>query len=48
VLDVVEHVCDGAPVKLVTALLDYRGHSTAELIRIRSMLDEAKANGEAK
>src|SRR5579862_707153 len=40
VLEVVEHVCGGSPVELVTALLDYRGLSTAELKRIRSMLDE--------
>src|SRR5579863_4268340 len=43
VIEVVEHVCGGSPEDLVTALLDYRGLSTEELKRIRSMLDEAKA-----
>ena len=44
VLEVVEHVCGGSPEELVTALLDYRGLSPQELKRIRTMLDEAKAN----
>ena len=43
VLDVVDHVCGGSPEALVTALLDYRGLSKAELTRIREMLDKAKA-----
>ena len=43
VVEVVEHVCGGSPEELVTALLDYRGLSSQELKRIRTMLDEAKA-----
>lgn len=42
VLDVVDHVCGGSPEALVTALLDYRGLTQAELGRIRQMLDEAQ------
>ena len=44
VLEVIEIVCGGSPEELVTALLDYRGLSPQELKRIRTMLDEAKAN----
>ena len=44
VLEVIEIVCGGSPEELVTALLDYRGISPQELKRIRTMLDEAKAN----
>ena len=41
VVDVVDHVCGGSPEELVTALLDYRGLTQSELVRIRQMLDEA-------
>jgi predicted transcriptional regulator len=44
VLEVVEQVCGGSPVELVTALLDYRGLTADELKRIRVLLDEAKAS----
>lgn len=43
VLDVVDHACGGSPEALVTALLDYRGLSRAELARIRQLLDNANA-----
>jgi predicted transcriptional regulator len=48
VLDVVDHVCGGSPEALVTALLDYRGLTKAELGRIRQMLDEAQARNKPK
>jgi predicted transcriptional regulator len=48
VLDVVDHVCGGSPETLVTALLDYRGLTKAELGRIRQMLDAAQAQKQPK
>lgn len=41
VLDVIDKTCGGSPEKLVSALLDYRGLSDEELIRVRKMLDQA-------
>lgn len=48
VLEVVEQICGGSPEELVAALLDYRGLSAAELKRIRTLLDEAKASRPSK
>ena len=42
VVEVIDQVCGGSPETLMTALLDYRGLTPAELKRIRGMLDEAK------
>lgn len=44
VLNVVDHVCGGSPEVLLSALLDHRGLTAAELSRIRSLLEKAKAN----
>ncbi len=43
VREVIETVCGGSPEALVTALLDYRGLSRGELVRIREMLAKARA-----
>ena len=43
VREVIETVCGGSPEALVTALLDYRGLSRAELERVRDMLAKARA-----
>jgi predicted transcriptional regulator len=43
VMDLIDNLCGGSPEALVTALLDYRGLSDAEMRRIRAMLD---ASGE--
>jgi BlaI family penicillinase repressor len=43
VREVIETMCGGSPEALVTALLDYRGLSRAELERIRDMLAKARA-----
>jgi len=43
VVEVVDNFCGGSPEVLLTALLDYRGLTDAELKRIRAMLDEAKS-----
>ena len=43
VQEMVETVCGGSAEALVTALLDYRGLSSGELDRIRSMLAQARA-----
>ena len=48
VLDMVDKACGGNPEKLMMALLQYRGLSDEESKRIRTMLDEAKADEEAK
>jgi len=45
---VIETVCGGSPEALVTALLDYRGLSSAELERIRGMLAKARATERGK
>ncbi|NNE00157.1 MAG: BlaI/MecI/CopY family transcriptional regulator [Pirellulaceae bacterium] len=42
VIEVIDNVCGGSPETLMTALLDYRGLTPAELKRIRRMLDGAK------
>lgn len=42
VMDMVEKACGGNPEKLMMALLDYRGLSEEEALRIGKMLDEAK------
>jgi predicted transcriptional regulator len=44
VIEVVDGVCGGSPEILVNALLDSRGLTSGELARIRSILDDAKAN----
>ena len=44
VQEVVETVCGGSAEALVTALLDYRGLNAGELMRIRQMLAQARAN----
>lgn len=43
VVEVLEDVCGGSPEELMTALLDYRGLTAAEMKRIRKMLDGARA-----
>ena len=48
VLDMVDKACGGNPEKLMMALLQYRGLSDEESKRIRTILDEAKADEEAK
>ncbi|MCG8413370.1 MAG: BlaI/MecI/CopY family transcriptional regulator [Pseudomonadales bacterium] len=42
VMDMVDKACGGNPEKLMMALLDYRGLSNEEALRIRKMLDDAK------
>ena len=42
VMDMVDKACGGNPEKLMMALLEYRGLSEDESLRIRKMLDEAK------
>lgn len=42
VMDMVDKACGGNPEKLMMALLDYRGLSEDEALRIRKMLDGAK------
>ncbi len=48
VVEVLDTVCWGSPESLVTALLDYRGLTNSELMRIRAMLDDAKASKRRK
>jgi predicted transcriptional regulator len=48
VVNVVDRVCGGSPEVLLTALLDYRGLTSGELERIRSMLEKAKAKKSAR
>jgi predicted transcriptional regulator len=43
VMEIVDKACGGDPEKLMMALLNYRGLSDDEAVRIRQMLDEAKA-----
>ncbi len=43
VVEVLNQACGGSPEALMTALLDYRGLSKAELERVRKMLDAAPA-----
>ncbi len=42
VMDMVDKACGGNPEKLMMALLEYRGLSDEEALRIRNMLDDAK------
>jgi BlaI family penicillinase repressor len=42
--ELVDTLCGGSPETLVTALLDDRGLSDAELDRIRTLLDNARRN----
>jgi len=42
VIEVIDQVCGGSPEALMTAILDYRGLTPAELKRIRNMLDNVK------
>ena len=42
VMDMVDKACGGNPEKLMMALLEYRGLSDEEAVRIRKMLDAAK------
>jgi BlaI family penicillinase repressor len=44
VRELVETVCGGSPVTLVTALVDYRGLRPDELKRIRKLLDQARVH----
>ncbi len=48
VLEVLDQSCGGSPEALMTALIDYRGLSQAELDRIRSMLDDAGSKAKNK
>lgn len=48
VVEVLEQVCGGSPEALVSALLDYRGLSAAELKRIRAVLEQARATPQKK
>ena len=43
VVEVLDQACGGSPEALMTALIDYRGLSRAELNRIRKLLEAAKA-----
>jgi BlaI family penicillinase repressor len=43
VVEVLDQACGGSPETLMTALIDYRGLSRAELDRIRQMLNTATA-----
>lgn len=43
IADFVDSVCDGSLESLVTAFIDYRGLTSAELKRIGKMLNDAKA-----
>ena len=42
VMDMVDKACGGNPEKLMMALLDYRGLSEEEVLRISKMLEDAK------
>ena len=42
IVEVLEQLCGGSPENLMSALIDYRGISEAELENIRAMLDRAK------
>jgi BlaI family transcriptional regulator, penicillinase repressor len=48
VREVLESVCGGSPEMLVNALLDSRGLTRIELVRIRSILDDAQAKKSTK
>ncbi|MCG8649192.1 MAG: BlaI/MecI/CopY family transcriptional regulator [Pirellulales bacterium] len=48
VLEVLDQICGGSPEALMTALIDYRGLTQAELDRIRNMLDAAKPKTSSK
>jgi predicted transcriptional regulator len=48
VQEVIDRVCGGSAEALVTALLDYRGLSPAELENIRGMLAKARATKREK
>lgn len=48
VIEVLDQICGGSPEALMTALIDYRGLSEAELDRIRGMLDAAASNTQPK
>lgn len=43
VAEMVDKACGGEPERLMMALLNYRGLSDDETVRIQTMLDEAKA-----
>lgn len=43
VTEMVDKACGGEPERLMMALLNYRGLSDEETVRIQTMLDEAKA-----
>jgi BlaI family transcriptional regulator, penicillinase repressor len=45
--ELVDRACGGSPEMLVAALIDVRGLTSAELGRIRKMLDETQARGGA-
>ncbi|TWT55675.1 BlaI/MecI/CopY family transcriptional regulator [Allorhodopirellula solitaria] len=42
VIEMLDQVCGGSPEALMAAIINYRGLSSAELNRIREMLDTAK------
>lgn len=42
VVELVDTICGGSPVRLVTALLDFRGLSKAESERIQELIETAK------
>ncbi len=48
VLEVLDQICGGSPEALMTALIDYRGLTAAELDRIRGMLDAAQPKSKTK
>jgi predicted transcriptional regulator len=48
VREIVDSVCGGSAETLVAALLDYRGLDRDELIRIRQLLDRARADKHQK
>ena len=47
VMDMVDKACGGNPERLMMALMQYRGLSDDEALRIREMLDEAKKDSES-
>ena len=44
IADLVDGACGGEPERLMAALVEYRGLSSAEVKRIQSMLDNVKKN----
>ena len=44
VAEMIDKACGGAPERLMSALMDYRGLTAAEVERIQAMLDQAKTS----